>query len=59
MMAENFYERDYEEGESIQEEGEKGIAFYLIVKGCVDVKKGKKNIAKLGYGQVLWRDVFA
>ncbi len=49
-MAETFTERDYEEGETIQREGESGITFYLIVKGSVDVKKGKKNIAKLGRG---------
>ncbi len=50
-MARSFVERDYESGTTIEEEGDKGVSFYLIVDGSVDVKKGTKTIAKLSKGQ--------
>jgi len=50
-MAEIFKERTYDTGEIIEKEGDRGITFYLITGGLVEVKKGKKTIAKLGRGQ--------
>jgi CRP/FNR family transcriptional regulator, cyclic AMP receptor protein len=50
-MAHSFVERVYEPGTIIEQEGGKGISFYLIIDGSVDVKKGEKSIAKLSKGQ--------
>ncbi|MHB8567828.1 MAG: cyclic nucleotide-binding domain-containing protein [Nitrososphaerales archaeon] len=50
-MAESFKERKYGPGETIAEEGDFAITFYLITNGSVEVKKGKKTIAKLGPSQ--------
>lgn len=50
-MAHSFVERWYEPGTVIEEEGAKGISFYLIADGSVDVKKGGKTIATLSKGQ--------
>lgn len=51
VLSRNFTERRFDEGKTIQSEGEMGVAFYLIVEGSVDVKKGKRTIAHLGRGQ--------
>lgn len=50
-MAESFVERSYPAGTVIETEGEKGVSFYLVVEGAVDVRKGTKTIAKLSRGQ--------
>jgi len=50
-MAHSFVERWYEPGTIIEEEGAKGISFYLIADGSVDVKKSGKSIATLSKGQ--------
>jgi len=50
-MAHSFVERSYDTGKVIEREGEKGVSFYLIVDGSVDVRKGEKSIAKLSKGQ--------
>jgi len=50
-MAEGFKERKFNPGEIIEKEGDNGVTFCLIAEGSVEVKKGKKTIAKLGRGQ--------
>ena len=50
-FADSFFERDFEAGETIEEEGDSGITFYLIVDGSVEVRRGKKLLTKLGRGQ--------
>ncbi len=50
-MSHSFVQRTFETGKVIEEEGSKGVSFYLIVDGNVDVKKAGKSIAKLGKGQ--------
>ena len=50
-MAHSFVERTYDSGTVIETEGDKGITFYLIVDGSVNVRKGGKSIAKLSRGQ--------
>jgi CRP/FNR family transcriptional regulator, cyclic AMP receptor protein len=43
--------KTYESGSTIAREGEKGVSFYLILNGAVEVRRGKKVLAKLGRGQ--------
>ncbi|MGI0091371.1 MAG: Crp/Fnr family transcriptional regulator [Nitrososphaerales archaeon] len=50
-MAGTFTERTYGPGEIIEKEGDFAIAFYLITDGLVEVRKGRKVLAKLGRGQ--------
>jgi CRP-like cAMP-binding protein len=44
-------QREYPVGEVIEKEGDMGITFYMILNGSVEVRKGKKVLAKLGRGQ--------
>lgn len=41
----------YKPGDVIVTEGQKGIGFYLIAEGQVNVEKGGKVVAKLGPGK--------
>ena len=50
-MSKSFMERSYPPGTVIEQEGDKGVSFYLIVDGTVNVRKGTKSIAKLSRGQ--------
>jgi len=50
-MAQAFVERSYDTGTIIESEGDKGVSFYLIIEGSVNVLKGDKSIAKLSRGQ--------
>jgi len=50
-MAHSFVERTFDAGTVIESEGDKGVSFYLIVEGAVNVRKGTKSIAKLSRGQ--------
>ena len=43
--------RSYRSGVTIAKEGEAAVAFYLILEGAVEVRRGKKVLAKLGRGQ--------
>ena len=43
-------QRTYKEGDAIVEEGEAGVAFYLILDGAVEVRRKGKVVAKLGSG---------
>jgi CRP/FNR family cyclic AMP-dependent transcriptional regulator len=42
--------RDIPAGTSVVKRGDKGLGFYVILDGRVQVKKGSTNIAKLGPG---------
>lgn len=45
-------EREFEAGRAIVREGDVGgLGFYLILAGQVEVRKGKKSLAKLGVGE--------
>lgn len=50
-MAKSFVEKTYPVGKVIEAEGDKGVSFYLIIDGSVNVRKGDKSIAKLSKGQ--------
>jgi len=50
-MSQSFVERSYPTGAIIEAEGDKGVSFYLIVEGSVNIRKGSKTIAKLSRGQ--------
>jgi CRP/FNR family transcriptional regulator, cyclic AMP receptor protein len=50
-MAHSFVDKSFQKGSVIESEGDKGVSFYLIVDGSVNVKKGGKSIAKLSKGQ--------
>ncbi len=50
-MAHSCVDRSYQTGTVIESEGEKGVSFYLIIDGSVNVRKGSKSIAKLSKGQ--------
>jgi CRP/FNR family transcriptional regulator len=43
--------RTYSPGEVIVEEGGQAVAFYVILKGKVEVTKGGKSLATLGDGE--------
>ncbi len=43
--------RTFGERSLITKEGELGVTFYLILDGSVEVRRGKKVLAKLGRGQ--------
>jgi CRP-like cAMP-binding protein len=44
-------ERRFESGETIVQRGEKGIAFYLILDGAVEIRSDGKMLSKLGPGE--------
>ena len=44
-------ERAYEPGETIIEEGQEGIAFYLVLDGEVEVRRGDETVATLTTGE--------
>lgn len=50
-IANTATKRAYDTGSVITKEGDKAVTFYLILSGGVDVKRGKKVLAKLGVGQ--------
>ncbi len=43
--------RKYRKGETIVKEGERAVAFYVIVSGKVEVRKGNEVLNELGPGQ--------
>ncbi len=44
-------ERRYAAGETIMEEGQEGVAFYLMLEGEVEVRKDDRVVATLGAGE--------
>lgn len=49
-MAKVVVPRSYPSGEKIVNEGEQAVAFYVIVKGKVEIKKGNTTITTMGPG---------
>jgi CRP-like cAMP-binding protein len=49
-LAKVVVPRTYAKGEVIVKEGEQAVAFYIIVKGKVDIQKGDETINSLGAG---------
>ena len=50
-IAESGREVSFEAGKKILQQGERGLAFLLILEGSVEVNKDGKRLAKLGKGQ--------
>jgi len=50
-LAVTAADQRYKPGEVLVAEGKKGVGFYLIAEGQVNVEKGGKTIATLGPGQ--------
>ena len=44
-------DRRYDAGEVIVKKDERGVGFYLILDGSVEVKSGETSLSKLGRGQ--------
>ena len=49
-LAKDTYGRVYKEGESVVKQGEKGIGFFLILDGGVEVRKDGRRVASLSTG---------
>ena len=45
-------ERNFDAGAAIVKEGEKGVGFYMILDGKVEVRKKKKTLSTLSSGDV-------
>lgn len=50
-IAEAAKERPFAAGQKVVSQGEKGVGFYLILDGTVEVRSGGKAIATLGPSQ--------
>ena len=50
-IASSAGKKNYAAGSTIVKEGEKALSFFLILNGNVEVRRGKKVLAKLGHGQ--------
>jgi CRP/FNR family transcriptional regulator, cyclic AMP receptor protein len=50
-VAESASKKTFQAGETIAKEGEMAISFYLVLDGAVEVRRGRKVLAKLGRGQ--------
>ena len=50
-MAKTAVPRAYSKGEVIVKEGDQAVAFYVITKGKVEVRKGDKPVNTLGAGE--------
>jgi CRP-like cAMP-binding protein len=50
-LAQTVAERTYNSGDVIVTQGEKGIGFYLIAEGNVNVERSGKTLATLGPGK--------
>jgi CRP/FNR family cyclic AMP-dependent transcriptional regulator len=44
-------EKVYKSGDTVVAQGQGGLGFYLILDGAVEVRKGRRVLAKLGPGQ--------
>ena len=50
QLANDFIEREFEEGQAIATEGEGGLNFFVVESGTVDVSIGGEVVATLGPG---------
>lgn len=50
-LAKDAQERTFAAGVSVVKQGEKGVAFYLLLEGRVDVSRRGRRLATLGPGQ--------
>jgi CRP/FNR family transcriptional regulator, cyclic AMP receptor protein len=50
-LASDFVERNIPEGATIVKQGEKGVGFFLILDGRVEVRRMERRLATLGPGQ--------
>ena len=50
-IAKAVVPRTYSEGDVIVKEGDQAVAFYIITKGKVEVRKGEKPVNTLGAGE--------
>ena len=50
-IADSAGKKSYKNGDTIVKEGEKGISFYLVLEGGVEVRRRGKKLTKLGKGQ--------
>lgn len=50
-LAKAVVSRTFQQGEAIVNEGEQAVAFFVILKGRVEVSKGETRLAELGAGQ--------
>lgn len=51
VIARAFKELKYEGGDFIVRKGERGIGFYLVADGAVEVRKDGRVLSRLGPGQ--------
>ena len=49
-IGKTLVSRKYPKGETIVSEGEQAVAFYIILSGKVDVRKGDRSLSELGPG---------
>ena len=52
-LAEIAQEVSFFKGETLFKEGERGDSLYLVQEGEICVKKGRKEVAKLGHGECI------
>lgn len=50
-LAKDTQERSFPDGATVVRQGEKGIGFYLVLEGKVDVRRGGRRVASLGAGE--------
>jgi len=50
QLADDFMEREFEEGQSIATEGEGGLNFFVVESGTADVSVGGNVVGTLGAG---------
>jgi CRP-like cAMP-binding protein len=50
-MARDGKERTYPAGAPVVNEGDQGVAFFLVLEGRVDVRRKSRKLASLGPGQ--------
>jgi len=49
-LAQGLSERTFSEGATVVKQGDKGIGFYLVVDGSVEVRRKGRKLAMLGPG---------
>ena len=49
-LAKDAVERTYAEGDTVVKQGDKGVGFYLLLDGKVEVRRKTRRLASLGPG---------